>query len=307
MNNKLYTILIPTHNRGELLKENLETLLPQVRKYQGEVSVFVSDNASKDDTEHIVKSFLAENADILEYHRHETNIFYAPNFIYAVTHAQAKYVCLMGDDDIMLPNHVDTVMSLLRQHPDAGIVNFNVITVDYDLRNGFLHNHDLHGLHPIVYPTGKEFIFDHLALPSHMSTNVFDREGFLSCLRAYGEDEYPGYQWFFTMYKSILSKPAIYVGYPLGIRRLPMPKSWEIHEPWYQIRGLGNVFHDLEQEIPHLYEHWMEHVRNDRKEELHHMLISATIDKALNRQRFEKMRPFMVSADYAQQFLAAIQ
>lgn len=148
----LYTIIIPTHDRGELLKENLETLVPQVRKYQGEVSIFVSDNASKDNTEQIVKPFLESDGDIIQYHRHPKNIGYAANFIFATRQAPGKYACLMGDDDIMLPNHVETVVSLLKEHPDAGIVHFNLVTVGYDLKNGVLHDTNVRSLWPGIYP-----------------------------------------------------------------------------------------------------------------------------------------------------------
>lgn len=302
MSNVIYTIIIPTHDRGELLKENLETLLPQVRKFQGEVNIFVSDNASKDNTEQIVKPFLKDNGDILQYHRHEKNIGYAANFIFATRKADGKYACLMGDDDIMLPNHVETVVGLLKENPDAGIVHFNLVTVGYDLKNGVLHDTNVRSLWPVIYPSGKEFVYNHLALPSHMSSNVFDREGFLACFREYKDDEYPGYQWFFTMCRSILEKKCIYVGYPLGIKRLPIPKSWEVHEPWYQIRGLGSVFEELNKYVPGLYARWQQHVREDRTEELEHMLVSATLDKELNRERYERMKPYMISVEYDKRF-----
>lgn len=307
MSNPIYTIIIPTHNRGELLKENLDTLLPQVRKYQDEVSIFVSDNASKDNTQEIVKPYLEYNADILDYHRHEVNIGYAANFMFAVRNAKGKYVCLMGDDDIMFPNHVEMIVETLKKHPDVGVVNYNMLTVGYDLKHGSLHEQDIRSLGPVVYPSGKEFIMSHLAVPSHMSSNVFNREAFISCIQEFPNDEYAGYQWLITMYRSTLDKPCVFIGYPLSIQRLPIPKSWEEHEAWYQIYGFGSMFEELDKKIPGLYQRWREHVREDRQEELAHILISASEFKETNRKRFERMKPYMISPEYVEKFLKAIE
>ena len=74
MDNLLLTIAIPTYNRGTLLKDALRTAIPQVRAFKDEVSIFVSDNASDDNTQTIVAEFLQDNRDILTYHRHKKNI-----------------------------------------------------------------------------------------------------------------------------------------------------------------------------------------------------------------------------------------
>ncbi len=51
----MLTIAIPTYNRAAYLSECLESVLPQI---QEEMEVIISNNASTDNTEEVVKKYL---------------------------------------------------------------------------------------------------------------------------------------------------------------------------------------------------------------------------------------------------------
>ena len=50
MSEKLLTIAIPTYNGEKTISNMLDILLPQCLKYIDKIEVFISDNASTDDT-----------------------------------------------------------------------------------------------------------------------------------------------------------------------------------------------------------------------------------------------------------------
>ena len=71
-NNVLLSIGIPTFNRAELLHSALFSLAPQIKEFQGEVELIVSDNNSQDNTEEVVK--WAQQFGPIQYHQNDENI-----------------------------------------------------------------------------------------------------------------------------------------------------------------------------------------------------------------------------------------
>jgi cellulose synthase/poly-beta-1,6-N-acetylglucosamine synthase-like glycosyltransferase len=91
------SICIPTYNRAAFLKECLDSVLPQV-KTKDEVEVIVIDNASTDDTQAVVKKFIAL-CDCLKYYRNENNLGYAGNQVKCIEYTTGDYMAFLCDDD----------------------------------------------------------------------------------------------------------------------------------------------------------------------------------------------------------------
>jgi abequosyltransferase len=119
----LLTIAIPTYNRASLLDRCLSQLCKQLRGKGGEVELIISNNASSDGTEEIVKKYLASGAGI-KYVRNGANIGPDNNFIQCFKMARGKYVLLFGDDDIFLDGAIGKIIDLL-QKDNYGIVYLN--------------------------------------------------------------------------------------------------------------------------------------------------------------------------------------
>ena len=300
--NNLFTIIIPTYNRCEMLKGSLEMVIPQVRKWKEDVRLFISDNSSTDGTQELVEYYLQTNGDILHYHRQSENIGAQANFRYAVKNVQSKYVCLLGDDDVVFPNYVETVVNILREHPDVGLVNYNVVSVDYNLRHAFCRESDIRSLSLVVYASGGEFIFNHLKTPSLMSSNVFLRDSFVNNMDNVQINTYPGYDWLAVMYRSVLDKECVFYGYPLLLQRFPPVHRWAVNWPWYCIYGLGRLFKDLDSDVPNLFERWKEYCRTELKGLLNYHLTIVASNKELYKERFLLMKPYMCSVEYERQF-----
>ena len=92
--NSLISISIPTYNRANFLDACLEYHIPLAKKYN--VKIFISDNASTDNTEEIVKKRIKEYS-LIRYSKNKKNIGPDAGFQKALTFADTKYVWLLGD------------------------------------------------------------------------------------------------------------------------------------------------------------------------------------------------------------------
>lgn len=93
-NQALLSICIPTYNRGEMLKQSIQKMIPVCRDHH--IQIFVSDNASPDNTEEVM-NVLSGDYEFIHYHRHTENIGSDDNFEYVLKMADTKYRWLMSD------------------------------------------------------------------------------------------------------------------------------------------------------------------------------------------------------------------
>ncbi len=113
----LLTLAIPTHNRADYLRELLAELGPQLialaHTHPGQVELLVSDNGSTDGTPAVLDA--AELTGVpLRRIRQPENIGSDRNFVFCFRHARGRYFWLCGDDDILRPGAVATVLDSIR-------------------------------------------------------------------------------------------------------------------------------------------------------------------------------------------------
>jgi glycosyltransferase involved in cell wall biosynthesis len=148
MENKLttgqVTVLIPTYKRPEKLKRAVASVFNQT--YQ-DFKIIISDNASGDDTENVVKSLINTDSRI-EYFKQNINIGMNENFNFLVSKVNTPFFCLLSDDDYYLPTFLKHALKSFSDFPD---IMFSVLSG------------------PAVTETGK-LIVDHIS--------KWPREGF---------------------------------------------------------------------------------------------------------------------------------
>lgn len=93
MNSGLVSIIIPTYNRAEFLREAIASVLAQT--YQN-FELLILDNCSADHTPDVVASFKDPRIKSL---RHQCNIGSAANSSYGVYWAKGEYLAILFDDD----------------------------------------------------------------------------------------------------------------------------------------------------------------------------------------------------------------
>jgi glycosyltransferase involved in cell wall biosynthesis len=117
------TIAIPTCNRAEWLQKALKSLVDSCAGIDcGNISVFVLNNASTDNTADVVHSYasLLPNFTCV---RHPKNIGGDRNIMTAYTIGAADYNFVLGDDDRVLPETVPAILNALSSNPDLVILN----------------------------------------------------------------------------------------------------------------------------------------------------------------------------------------
>ncbi len=87
------SIVIPTRNRGHLLRYALYSTLQQTYK---DIEVVVSDNCSTDNTREVVDLFSADSR--VRYIRADKPLALTDSWEFACSHAKGKYLALLADD-----------------------------------------------------------------------------------------------------------------------------------------------------------------------------------------------------------------
>ncbi|MEK6557616.1 MAG: glycosyltransferase family 2 protein [Candidatus Margulisiibacteriota bacterium] len=125
----LLTIAIPTFNREDTLRQLLSTLKVEIshQPNQDIIEILVVDNASTNYsfTEFSIK-FNAEGFQV-KFLQNQENLGMDGNFKCCVKNSRGKYMWLISDDDLIVPNAIDHVMNILSDRDNGCIiVNYDV-------------------------------------------------------------------------------------------------------------------------------------------------------------------------------------
>lgn len=119
--NKMLAICIPSYNRASFLKDTLQNLVPQTSPFA--IPIYISDNASTDDTEKVVKDAQLAYPFIF-YSRNESNLGLDKNVEIALKMSESRYSWLLGDDDRPVEDGVKKILEIIDQRSyDAIIIN----------------------------------------------------------------------------------------------------------------------------------------------------------------------------------------
>jgi glycosyltransferase involved in cell wall biosynthesis len=113
----LVTVCIPTHNRPDMLRQSLQSVLWQ--SYP-EFEVIISDNASTTDTEAVVAEFGDPRVHL---DRLPSNIGQFRNMSRALHVGSGTYRLMLPDDDLMLPGNLERKVAFFDAHPEVGLVH----------------------------------------------------------------------------------------------------------------------------------------------------------------------------------------
>jgi abequosyltransferase len=113
------SICIPTYNRAAFLGEALDSV---IRQATDEVEIVVSDNASTDNTEALVRAYQARFPRI-RYHKNPENLGADRNYLKVVELAEGEYCWLLGSDDIFKLGAVSHMLAEINSAHDIYICN----------------------------------------------------------------------------------------------------------------------------------------------------------------------------------------
>jgi len=122
------SVFIPTFNRAHMLRESIESVLGQT---YGDFELIISDNASEDSTESVVKSF---DDGRIRYVKNEHNIGSRGNWNRCFVLARGEYITILPDDDLMLPENLERKERVLSSSARIGLVHSKYDLIDVDGR-----------------------------------------------------------------------------------------------------------------------------------------------------------------------------
>jgi hypothetical protein len=124
----LLTVCVPTFNRAPLLEKLLWSLGKALDRIGGEeCEVVICDNASDDLTPDIARNFCNDHNAI--YVRNERNIGSMLNILYGPRSGTGRFLWLVGDDDLVSPKALDTLLECLRSPSlsQTTLVNYHIV------------------------------------------------------------------------------------------------------------------------------------------------------------------------------------
>jgi glycosyltransferase involved in cell wall biosynthesis len=114
----LVSIVIPTHNRAQLLEEALVSVLSQQGAGEDfELETIVVDDASSDETPELMRKYSQARHIRLTTNHGEGG---ARNV--GIKASRGKYIAFLDDDDLMLPGRLQLQVPAMEAHPEVGVV-----------------------------------------------------------------------------------------------------------------------------------------------------------------------------------------
>lgn len=128
----LVSVIIPTYNRGSLIKETIESVLQQTyHNYE----LIIVDDASTDKT----ADWIAENYPQLQLIRLSQNLGNAGARNKGLQVAQGDFIAFLDHDDRWLPTYLLTQVATLQSHPTAVLSYCDYFEIRED-NSKYLHN-----------------------------------------------------------------------------------------------------------------------------------------------------------------------
>lgn len=125
----LVSIHICTFNRANLIGKAIESALAQ--NYPN-IEIIIGDDNSTDNTEEIVKKFIATNQNIF-YYKNSENLGITKNRNIAMQKSQGKYIAVLDSDDYWLnENKLTEQVEFLEQNPEYALIGTFTKVVDSD-------------------------------------------------------------------------------------------------------------------------------------------------------------------------------
>ncbi len=115
-----FSIVLPTRNRGHLLRQALQSALAQT---YDDFEIVISNNDSSDDTEKVAQSF---NDPRVRYFRTDETLPMSLNWEFALSHTHGEYVTYLCDDDAIVPSLLMRVAAVLDES-DRDVLYWNSV------------------------------------------------------------------------------------------------------------------------------------------------------------------------------------
>ncbi len=138
LQNPIVSVIVPTYNRPKMLPETIRSILNQTLQ---DFEIVVVNDAGGD-VASVVRSFGDKR---IQYFSHLQNKGLAATRNTGIKNSKGKYLAYLDDDDVFFPNHLETLVNFLENHPKFKIaytdarrshqtkINDDYVTVNQDI------------------------------------------------------------------------------------------------------------------------------------------------------------------------------
>ncbi len=130
------SVIIPTYNRANYLKDSIRSVISQTVK---DIEIIVINNYSTDNTLEIVRSFNDNRIKTINF---KNSGVIARSRNQGIIQSSGKYIAFLDDDDQWCEDKLELQIKYLESHPEFSVVYSNAIIIDEKgNRKGLLINH----------------------------------------------------------------------------------------------------------------------------------------------------------------------
>lgn len=233
---KKLSICIPVYNRAKIFAKTLRNTCENCTRHSNEIEIVISDNNSSENLVVIVEEIKGDfpNLEIF-YEKLDTNIGMANNFFEVVEKSRSEFCWIIGSDDFIKTDAIETILRVLNDYPDLDFINVNYDLTDLNdkLENmifkdiqKYLSDQSNITLH-IAPTSSNKLVFDDLIDPEFnnvflgaMMTNIFRKSCWdLTAVEILPYNEFNTlisvYPHCYKFAKTFLGCNAYYIGNPM--------------------------------------------------------------------------------------------
>ncbi|MBC7475105.1 MAG: glycosyltransferase family 2 protein [Candidatus Sericytochromatia bacterium] len=126
-----FTVAIPTYNRADFLKINIENILKQIRQTKSNGELLIVDDGSTDQTQLVLENYHLDNKDIFRYIISPINQGIAKTRNILVKQSQGKYIIFIDSDVFPIDNLIQNHLDVLKEN----IICQGNLLLTYDIKN----------------------------------------------------------------------------------------------------------------------------------------------------------------------------
>jgi len=139
MPEKILSICIPTFNRSNILDKTLSELVLEPSFQLGKIEICISDNASTDNTEEVVKKYINKYKNII-YNRNKINtVVIDGNFPIVGAMASGSFIKFQNDHAIFIPTELDKIIEFIESSKKEKPILFFSNNALLDKTNKIIH------------------------------------------------------------------------------------------------------------------------------------------------------------------------
>jgi len=121
---KFFSVVLPVRNGGEYIKDCVNSILAQTYPH---FNLIILDNCSTDGTLDWLNSL--QNKKIIIYPS-DISLTIEQNWARVTTIEKMEFMTLIGHDDLLYPNFLETINNLINEHPTAGLYTTHFDFID---------------------------------------------------------------------------------------------------------------------------------------------------------------------------------